>query len=257
MANSPSGDSIVGRITRLLETFDSTRVAQSPSAIARRAGLPISTTHRLVAQLVEEGMLERDGDGDVRIGIRLWELTTRGSHALRLRQIAMPFMEQVQQRVHEHTQLGVLEHDEVLFIERLSAPGSGANITRIAGRLPLHASSSGLVLLAFGDAALQQRMLTAPLAPVSAETITDPAALRRELAAIRTRGYAFAPGYVEAVSTGIAVPVADRSGVVAALSVVVPRGAVNEAATVEVLKRAAAGIGESLSRSPFASRSME
>jgi len=253
MANSPSGDSLVARITRVLATFDSTRIAQSSSAIARRAGLSTSTTHRLVGQLVQEGLLERDDDGDVRIGIRLWELTTRGSHALGLRQLAMPCMEQVQARAREHTQLGVLEHDEVLFIERLSAPDAGANITRIAGRLPLHASSSGLVLLAHADAAFQDRILAGPLAPVSAETVTDPRMLRRELAAVRARGYCIAPGSIETVSTGIAVPVSDASGVIAALSVVLPRDTAHETATVTVLKRAAAGIQATLARSQFRS----
>jgi DNA-binding IclR family transcriptional regulator len=193
--------------------------------------------------------------------MRLWELTTRGSHALRLRQLALPFMEEVQAQVREHTQLGVLEHDEVLFLERLSAPNAGANITRIAGRLPLHASSSGLVLLANAPTAAQARYLSGPLAPVSAETITDPEALRRKLSEVRRLGYSFAPGYIEQVSTGIAVPVSDTSGVIAALSVVVPRTDPRVAndrpdAVVTVLKRAASGIGAALASSPFASHSM-
>src|ERR1700712_1941271 len=115
------------RIVRVLSSFDSTRVAQTPTEIARRAELPRSTAHRLVGELVATGLLERDEDGAVRIGMRLWELTTRGSHALGLRQLALPFMEQVQSVVRQHTQLGVLEHDEVLFIERLSAADAGAN----------------------------------------------------------------------------------------------------------------------------------
>ncbi|MDP9027173.1 MAG: IclR family transcriptional regulator [Actinomycetota bacterium] len=253
MANSPSGDSMVSRITRVLASFDSTRVSQSASQIARRAGLPLSTAHRLVGLLVDEGLLERDGDGDVRIGIRLWELTTRGSHALELRQLAMPFMEEVQARLREHTQLGVLDHDEVLFIERLSAPDAGANITRIAGRLPLHASSSGLVLLAFAEPDFQNRILAGPLTAVSPETITDARVLRRELAAVRARGYSFAPGSIETVSTGIAVPVSDISGVIAALSVVLPRDTAREPATVAVLNRAADGIHSALARSQFRS----
>src|SRR3954470_14247023 len=163
MANSRSGDTMAERIVRVLSSFDSTRVAQTPSDIARRAGLPRSTAHRLVGELVAQGLLERDDDGAVRIGMRLWELTTRGSHALRLRQLALPFMEEVQAAVREHTQLGVLEHDEVLFLERLSARDAGANITRVAGRLPLHASSSGLVLLAHAPADRQEAYLSRPL----------------------------------------------------------------------------------------------
>jgi DNA-binding IclR family transcriptional regulator len=256
VANSRSGDSVIGRVVRVLDTFDSARFSQTAAQIATRAGLPRSTAHRLVTDLIAEGLLERDDDGAVRIGMRLWELTTRGSHALRLRQLALPFMEEVQSAVREHTQLAVLEHDEVLFLERLSARHAGANITRIAGRLPLHASSSGLVLLANAPAAAQERYLAGTLAAVSPETIVDPAVLRRKLSEVRRLGYAFAPGSIEVVSTGLAVPISDGSGVIAALSVVVPRTDQAPDAVVGALKQAASGIGAALHASPFASHSM-
>lgn len=239
MANSPSGDSAIDRFVRILETFTPTRTAQSTADIGRRAGLPRSSAHRIVNELVDAGLLERDDERRIRIGLRLWELSTRSSHALRLRQAALPFMERVQQRVREHTQLAILEQDEALFLERLSAPGSGANVTRVAGRLPVHASSSGLVLLAFAPHDVRERVLAQPLAPVTPETIVDPTALRRELAEIRALGRAVAPGYVDAVSTGVAVPLRDETGtVIAALSVVLPRDAETQFALVE-LHRAA------------------
>lgn len=242
MANSPSGDSAIDRLVRVLETFTTERTVQTASEIGRRAHLPSSTAHRLVDDLVAAGLLERDDEHRVRLGMRLWELALRGSHALRLRQAALPFMEGVQSRVREHTQLAVLEQDSALFLERLSHPDAGANITRIAGRLPLHASSSGLVLLAFGDAALQERVLAAPLAAVSRETVTDAGALRALLARIRSDGFVVARGSVEVVSTGVAVPVRDGSGdVVAALSAVLPREAPTDVALSELL-RAARGI---------------
>ncbi|SIT67221.1 IclR family transcriptional regulator [Microbacterium sp. RU33B] len=224
MANSRSGDSITDRLVRVLETFTPTRTVQTAAEIGRRAGLPSSSAHRIVGELVAAGLLERDDERRIRVGSRLWELATRSSQALRLRQAAMPAMERVQSRVREHTQLAILEQDEALFLERLSAPGSGANITRIAGRLPLHASSSGLVLLAFGERELQERILAAPLPRLTTETITDSAVLRRKLAEVRALGHAVAPGFIETVSTGVAVPVRDEAGtVVAALSVVLRR----------------------------------
>jgi DNA-binding IclR family transcriptional regulator len=254
MANSPSGDSMVQRIVRILGTFDNARTAQTPSEIARRAGLPTSSTHRIVGELEASGLLERDERGTVRIGLRLWELTTRGSRALGLRQLAMPFMTDVQRQIREHTQLAVLDQQEVLFIERLSDRDSGANITKVAGRLPIHASSSGLVLLAHADPTLQEAVLASTLHAASAETITDPRALRDKLHEVRTLGYAFAPGSIEAVSTGIAVPVKDPFGqVIAALSVVLPRGKEQQAATVAVLREAAAGITQAIRDTNFIS----
>lgn len=250
MANSPSGDSGVERLVRVLETFDADRTLQSASEIGRRAGLPASTAHRIVGHLVRAGLLERDEDHRVRLGLRLWELAERGSLALRLRQAALPFMERVQARVREHTQLAVLEQGEALFLERLSHPQAGANITRVAGRLPLHASSSGLVLLAFAPADVHDRVLSAPLPALAPDTVTDVGALRGLLARIRRERFVVAAGSVEAVSTGVAVPVRlGRSGrVVAALSVVLPRNAPTGGALDE-LRAAAAGVEASLARS--------
>ncbi|WP_417555295.1 IclR family transcriptional regulator [Microbacterium sp.] len=248
MANSRSGDSMTERIVRVLDTFTSERTMQTATEIARRTGLPSSTTHRIVGELIEQGLLERDDENRVRLGMRLWELALRGSSALRLRQAALPHMERVQVSIREHTQLAVLEHGEALFLERLSHPDAGANITRIAGRLPLHASSSGLVLLAFADPELRERVLTGPLRAVSSETVTDAHALRALLTSIRRRGYVAAPGSIEAVSTGVAVPVRDHGEVVAALSVVLPRETPPQPA-VEALLSAAEGIQRDLRNS--------
>lgn len=241
MANSPTGDSMTERLVRVLETFTAERTVQTASEIGRRAGLPSSTAHRIVEDLVRSGLLDRDEDHRVHLGMRLWELALRGSRALRLRQAALPHMERVQARIREHTQLAVLEQDSALFLERLSDPDAVSNITRIAGRLPLHASSSGLVLLAFGGDELQERVLSGRLTAVSPDTVTDAATLRRMLAGIRRAGHVVAPGSIETLATGVAVPVRDADGeVIAALSVVQPREAAPDVAIAELLRAARA-----------------
>ena len=93
-------------------------------------------------------------------------------------------------------------------------------------------------------------MLDAPLVAVSPETVTDAAALRRTLAEVRRAGYVVAPGSIEAVSTGVAVPVRDETGeVIAALSVVLPRETPPDVAIAELLT-AARGIRAALSVRP-------
>ncbi|WP_455754823.1 IclR family transcriptional regulator domain-containing protein [Streptomyces mutabilis] len=109
-----------------------------------------------------------------------------------------PFMEGVHDVVGHHVQLGVLDGDEVLFLERLSAPNAVINYTRTAGRLPLYASSSGLVLLAQGPVGLRERMLAGPLTAYTPATPATPIRLRATLAEVRQQGYAYCPGYVHA-----------------------------------------------------------
>lgn len=216
---------MIERIVRVLDTFAADLTTQSPTEIGRRANLPRSTAHRLVDDLVAAGLLERNEDNEVHLGMRLWELALRGSKVLRLRQAALPHMEEVQRQIRQHTQLAVLEQDEALFLERLSHPEAGANITLVAGRLPLHASSSGLVLLAHADPVVRQRVFSEPLPKVGPNTVTDPAILERALREVRTQGYVIAPGTVQGVSTGVAVPIRDAGVVAAAVSVILPREA--------------------------------
>lgn len=240
------GDSVLSRAVRIFEAFTPDEPALTVSEISRRTGLHLATASRLVAELVSHGFLARDANRRVQIGVRLWELGTRASPTLSLRDAAMPFMEGVHDVVGHHVQIGVLEGDEVLFLERLTAPGAVINYTRIAGRLPLHVSSSGLVLLAHGSVDLQERVLAGPLRGYTPHTITTATALRPTLAAIRKQGYAYCPGYVHEDALGIAAPVRDGAGdVVAALSVIVPNDA-GAASIVPVVRTAARGVSRAL-----------
>ena len=242
MVRLATGESVLERAVRILDVFSPEAPALLVTEVARRSGLHVATASRLIAELVELGLLARGDDRQVRVGVRLWELGLRASPTLSLRNAAMPPMEDLHAVVGQHTQLGVLEGNEVLFVERLSAPGAVINITRIAGRLPLHASSSGLVLLAHGSPALQERTLSHPLKSYTDKTITSPAKLRAVLAAIRQQGYAFCPGHIHPDAAGIAVPVRDgRDKVVAALAVIVPNDG-NAHSQVAALRTAARGV---------------
>jgi DNA-binding IclR family transcriptional regulator len=248
VANSSSGESVIRRFVTIVGAFDEIHRSMTVAALARRTGLPVTTTYRLVDEMLSEGLLER-GPSGVQIGTRLWELVFRSSRMLGLREAALPFMEDVQAVVQYSTTLGILDSDEVLYIERLGASSSIVNITRIAGRLPLHGTSSGLVLLAHSSPEYQDRILSRPLKKYTETTVTDPLALRRQLAEIRQRGYAAMPGFIVPESSGIAVPVVGPDNkVIAALSVVVPRNEENVQTRVPVLMAAARGISRSLGR---------
>ncbi|GAA4661088.1 IclR family transcriptional regulator [Amycolatopsis dongchuanensis] len=239
---------MLGRIVRIIEVFGPDTPALGVSELARRADLHVATASRLVERLVGYGWLQRDADRKVRIGVRLWELASRASPTLPLREAAMPYLEDLHAVVRHHTQLAVLDGDEVLFLERLSARHAVINLTRIAGRLPLHASSSGEVLLAHAPAELQERVLSGPLPAYTRFTVTDPKVLRARLADIRRDGYALCPGYIDERATGVAVPVRGPGGaVVAALGVVVPNDD-NARATIPALRATALGIARSLTQ---------
>jgi DNA-binding IclR family transcriptional regulator len=255
VARTPTGESVLARAVRVLDAFTAEEPALSVGEVARRSGLHVATASRLVAELVAHGLLERGPGREIRVAVRLWELGARASPTVSLRDAAMPFLEDVHAVVGHHAQLGVLDGDDVLFLERLSARDAVINYTRIAGRLPLYTSSSGLVLLAHAPSDVQERVLAAPLRPVTAAGLRTPAQLRTALAEVRRTQSAVLAGHQHPDATGVAVPVRDdQRTVVAALSVIVPNDG-RGPDLVPLLLAAALGISRALrSRAPASPR---
>lgn len=255
MANSSSGDSVVERVVRLIAAFPEGVTSLQLTELAERAGLPLSSAHRLVRQLSQQGLLDLGAGGTVRLGLRLWELVNRNSPTLALRQAAMPFMEDIQQVLNQNVNLAILEGWEALFVERLSRRGSVANRARVAGRMPVHISSAGLALMANQPRELQAEYLKHfrdPAGKVTADVV------RHLLAEAAQQGYAQLAGVVDPDTWGIAVPILDsKRRAVAALGVVVPLAEMRLQALVPALQTAARGIGRQLGDNNHNFRSME
>lgn len=247
MANGSSGRSALSRIMQILGTFDVNSAFLTVSQLSQRSGLPLATTHRVVSELEQFGLLERERDKTYRIGVRLWEIACRTPGALGIREIAMPYLQEIHFAVRQHAQLGILQGHDVLFLERLSTRNAVVNVTLIGGRLPLHASSSGLVLLAHGPGSLQDEVLASELVKYTKDTVQSPAHLRRLLAQIREQGHAVGNGFIHPHARGIAVPVYGmQETVVAAISVVIPNDATPTLPTVRLLKDAAHQVSTAL-----------
>ncbi|MGO4145684.1 IclR family transcriptional regulator [Paenarthrobacter sp. YAF11_1] len=246
MPRTQAGESVLSRAVRIVEAFGAGDTALSVTEISHRSGLHLATASRLIEELTKLGWLERDKERKVRIGVRMWEVVSRASPTLSLREAAMPVMEDLHAIVGHHTQLGVLEGDDVLFIERLTAPGAVINYTRVASRLALHASSSGLLLLAYAPAEQQERVIAGPLEGFTENTIRTPSGLRAALAQVRQQGYAFLAGHIHPEATGIAVPVRDPMGkVIAALAVIVPNDAAAKS-RIAVLQAASGAVSRAM-----------
>lgn len=247
MAKSSAGRSSISRALQLLSAFDVDALFLTVSQLAERSGMPLATTHRLIAELAENGLLERQPDKSYRLGMRLWELASKTPGAVGLREIARPHLNAVHARIGQHTQLGVRDGHEVIFLDRLSMPRAVVNYTLIGGRLPLHASSSGLVLLANAPVEFQEEILGSELFIYTRETVHSAPELRRLLHQVRRDGHAVGSGYIHADARGIAVPIHGvNHDVVAAISVVVPNDDSPTAPVIGLLKAAAKAVSQDL-----------
>lgn len=242
MANSPSGESVLDRVMRLLDVLEAeTRL--SPSSLARQAGLPKSTAYRLLEDLTRRGILQRDSAGNVELGRRLWEMAQHTSIAGTLRQAALPHMQDLNAAVGQTCQLAVLDEAEVLIVERLSRIGAVDNPAEVASRMPVHLTSMGHVLLAFSPYVVSQEIMHRQARRIAAERPE----LRSEIAETRRRGYASLDGLIHAGTTGTSVPILDERGIArAVLTVVAPNDPGSLHLRLVALQAAARGIARDL-----------
>jgi DNA-binding IclR family transcriptional regulator len=266
----PRPPSVPAKLLALLDAFSHEEAAFSLSELARRAGLPLTTAHRLIGELARWGGLERGQDGRYRIGLRLVELAALCPRGPALRDVALPFMEDLYEATHQNVQLAVRDGTDGVYIERIAGRHAVPVLTRVGAHWPLHATGVGLVLLAHAPADVQEQVLAGPLAAFTRFTITSPAQLRRTLAEVRRTGFALSDRQITGDAFSVAAPVmgpggagaagAGRAGAgaagpatagagqecVAALSIVVPVSDPHRASWAPAVRAAANGISRQL-----------
>src|SRR5438034_9922771 len=121
---SHPGASVTTRVFAVLDSFDGGHRAQRLSEIARRADLPLPTTHRLVRDLTAWGALLRDADGTYSIGPRLWDLGLLTPTHTGLRDIASPFLHDIYAATLATVHLAVRDGTSALYLDRLSGHAS-------------------------------------------------------------------------------------------------------------------------------------
>jgi len=222
---SEPGRTVSSRLLEVLFAFTTDHPRLSVADLTRMTAMPRATVRRLVLELVSVGALQHDDTGHYTVGLRLWQLGTLAPLTEPLRTLAQPFIEDLYTALQQHVQLAVLEGQEAVIIERLSAPDALPLASQVGGHMPLHCTGVGKVLLSHADQELIDKVLGGPLRRYTARTVVDPAELRSQIAACRRTGTAVVRGEFTDDAESIATRIMDGEGrVVAALSVVVRAG---------------------------------
>jgi DNA-binding IclR family transcriptional regulator len=236
------------RMLAVLEVFGPDDLSLTLSEISRRSGLTLSTTHRLVGELRDWGALDRGPDGRYSVGLRILELGSLTPRGLRLREVALPYLGDLQHATNANIHLAVRDGHDVIYVESLHARDCVRVLSRLGGRWPLHATGTGQVLLAFASPEFREEVLTTKLRKFTSRTITEPDALRRTLAEVRQTGVAIAEGQlIPEDAMALAVPLrGPKDHVVAAMGVTVKAGSVSPRALVPALAATARAISRAL-----------
>ena len=225
----------------LIGAFDEQHRSLSLSQLAERAGLPVPTAHRLVAELVDWGALTRRPSGEYVVGRRLWDVGLLAPVQTGLRQLASPYLHDLYGATLATVHLAVRDATEVLYLDRLAGNASVPVVSAIGSRLPMHATGVGKVLLAHAPPDVQAAVLS-DLRRITPYTITQPGTLRRQLGRVLREGYATTVEEMSLGACSVAVPVRAEAGVVASLGIVVPTLRNDRARHVAALQVAAQGI---------------
>lgn len=223
--------------------------------VADRAALPKSTAARLLATLAGEGAVEQvPGETAYRLGPRLITLAGGFSLIRSLAAVGRPVLADLAATSGEAAGLGVPDGDLIHYIDQVDTPNPVVVRDWTGARAPLHAVSSGQVLLAFRTPAAIERYLARPsLERFTERTLVDADEVRERLRDVRRRGLAWAIEEFDAGIASVAAPIADSSGeVIAAVHIHGPSyrfppagraGALGEA-VVTGAARIAAGLRE-------------
>lgn len=202
----------VARAAAVLAAFNR-RDEWATSALARELGLHKSVVHRLLLTLMSGGLLVRDSRTDLfSLSPLVASLGRRAQRSDTLMRIARPVLLRLAEESGETASLAMLQGECWVYLDGVES-AQAMRLTLSPGEtFPLHAGCVGKVLLAFQPDGFTEALLARPLPPCTANTITDPARLRREMAQIRATGVGFSDSETTPGVRSVAAPVFDPDG---------------------------------------------
>lgn len=206
----PEGISVSSKLLAVLDCFRLGPPELNLSEISELSGLPMSTARRLILELTTWGGLERLPHGSYRIGLRLWELGSSAPRQRDLREAASPYMQDLYEAGQENVQLVVLDGLEALCVEKVSGKRAVALETEVGGRMPLHATAAGKVLLAFSPSSLLIEATAAGLGRCTPHTLVEPGRLSAALRQARKTGVAHSREERHFGAVSVAAPILDQ-----------------------------------------------
>jgi DNA-binding IclR family transcriptional regulator len=215
----------VAKALSLLDHFTRARPAVGLSDLSRLSGLNKATTYRLLCELQQGGFVEQTGQArEYRLGPAVLRLATLREAAVPLRDMAAQALQALADATQETAHLSLLQVGRLTMLSYAYSPRHGTRVTmEDAQVLALHATSSGLAVLAFSPPAMVDSLLAAPLEKRTQDTLTDPAAIRAALAAVRRTGIAESVGGFEKDVHSHAMPLFDaQARVIGAMAVAAP-----------------------------------
>lgn len=238
---------VICKALQILSSFEGAHSPLGVSELARLAGLPKSTTYRMLRQLMGSGYVTRTGT-QYRLSRRVFEL---GNHILEcrpagLRDTALPFLAELYQRAANTVHLAVLEGNDVLYLEKIQGARMIRTPTTVGSRLPAVTTAAGKAMLAFSTADTVHCAVANGLVRRTRYSLITPGHLAQQLAQTRTSRVAHDREETALGLVCVASPVLLGGRAIAAVSVSGPAERFEAAAAGRHVQRAASAISAEL-----------
>ncbi|MEU0540508.1 IclR family transcriptional regulator [Nocardia sp. NPDC005978] len=178
--------SMIERMTLILDAFDASTPTLTLLGLVERTGLPRSTVHRILDQMIKLRWLAHTSGG-YRLGMRALELGGLTADHNEIRDAVSPLLHELSQRTGMVGHLAVLDGRDVVYLDKAGGRFAASLPTRLGGRMPAHATGVGKAMLACLEPNIAEAALRTRLPRLTPRTICEPEALARELAQIRLR----------------------------------------------------------------------
>ena len=208
---------VVTKVLRILETLHEAPSGLQLKDVALQTAINKSTAYRFLAHLEHEGYVFRDSTGAYAIGVRLARLASGSSYQTTLRKLSRPILQQLWRTTGETVNLAVMDGREVLYLDVMESSHTFRLVSQVGMRRPVYCTALGKVMLAY----IPEEEHTYFFSGMTFErftqhTLKSVAQLRKDLAAIRQRGYSIDSEEAYLGSRCIGAPIFDSLGKIAA-----------------------------------------
>lgn len=242
----------VERAIQVLEILAGSAEGFSLADLSKRIGVPKSTLFRILTTLKHNSLVNHDEQRrKFTLGIKLLDWGNAALSRIDLKTVAHPHLVRMAHQTKQSYYLAILDHYEVIIVDRVDTPEIWTMVARLGQRSPVHATASGQVLISdVRPDVLEKIIERSGLKKYTPRTITSMRKLKQRLEEIKESGYAVADAEYKPDLCALAVPIFDHHGrVAAALMMALPHAAKNPKTLddmIDMLKQEAGKISEEI-----------
>ena len=198
----------------ILESFDVARPTRSLADISRHLGIPKATALRMLRALAEKHYVTHDARSTYALGPGVLALAQRYLSDYEALPVVRPMLSELASKTGETAHFGVLQGNEVVYLEIVESPQRVRAYVLRGDHLPAHCAAAGKAILAHAAPDTVDACIAHGLPRLTSLTIADRAGFLRELRTTKQRGYGLNIGEWMEDVTGVSAPIFGFSGAV-------------------------------------------